>query len=354
MKKKNKILYFGVLLALCILFFIFLNFTSEKKEVAPLKKKHEALFAVEVETTSPQPYQSFIILPATTQAIRSLKINAKKSGQITNVSKKEGHMLPKGFVLAKINLESLPDCKRELDKKIKYLELQKKTEEKLHEKGLSSLSRRLLVDVKLAQAHSKLSAIQVDIKKSSIEMPFDGTLEKTFVEVGAFVQEGDPIAYIIDLSRIKVMLKIPENLWEKVQKASTAFLVLPNGIEKKAHITYVGYSANETTHTYDAELTVPNKENSIPQGKSVQAKIYLKKYPANKIPHQALTLSTQGEIGVKTVTNENIVTFYPVSILKDEKSFVWVKGLPNQKLNIIINGQEYVTNNQKVTIKKKQ
>jgi len=352
--KKNKQLPLIFILILVLAIILFFSLKKDSTTSVEQEKIQEKTFTVEVETTSPQPYQSFIVLPATTQAIRSLKISAKRSGQITKITKKEGETLPKGFVLAKINLESLPDDKKKLEKKIKYLHLQKKTEKKLSEKGLSSLSKKLLLDVQLAEAESALSTIKVEIEKSSISMPFQGNLEKTFVEVGSFVQKGDPVAYIIDLSRIKVMLKIPENLWEDVQQATTAFLILPNGSEKKASIAYVGYSANESTHTYDAELLVSNENNHIPQGKSVQAKIYLKKSMANKISHQALTLNTQGQLGVKVVTSKNTVAFVPVSILKDEKSCVWVTGLPKEKVNLIINGQEYVLTGQKVIAKNKK
>ncbi len=185
-------------------------------------------------------------------------------------------------------------------------------------------------------------------------MPFKGILEKNFVEVGSFMKEGDPIAYVIDLSKIKVIFKIPENLWRNTRKASKAFLILPNGIEKEAEITYISSSANKNTHTYDAELTLPNENLAIPQGRSVQAKLYLETTVANKIPHQALTLNEQGKIGVKLLTRENIVQFYPVSMLRSESSFAWIKGLPKKKTQLIINGQEYVTDGQKVFSKIKE
>ena len=53
-------------------------------------------------------------------------------------------------------------------------------------------------------------------------------------------------------------------------------------------------------------------------------------------------------VGVKTINDKGIVSFYPVKILSADPSGVYVTGLPN-KATIIINGQGFVVAGDKVS-----
>jgi multidrug efflux system membrane fusion protein len=72
---------------------------------------------------------------------------------------------------------------------------------------------------------------------------------------------------------------------------------------------------------------------------------------AHLIPPSALTLDDSGIVGVKTLDDENTVTFMPVTVVGDETSQVsagvWVTGLPNQ-VTLITHGQEIVFPGQQV------
>jgi multidrug efflux system membrane fusion protein len=54
-----------------------------------------------------------------------------------------------------------------------------------------------------------------------------------------------------------------------------------------------------------------------------------------------LSLNEAGEVGVKTVNSDDVVEFYPVSIIQAETGGVWVTGLPDIT-RIITVGQGFV------------
>jgi multidrug efflux system membrane fusion protein len=60
------------------------------------------------------------------------------------------------------------------------------------------------------------------------------------------------------------------------------------------------------------------------------------------LPQSALTLNDQGALGVRIVEQDNIVTFNPVTLLRDTADGVWLAGLPDQA-EVIVVGQEFVT-----------
>ena len=67
------------------------------------------------------------------------------------------------------------------------------------------------------------------------------------------------------------------------------------------------------------------------------------------ISPSVLLLSESGELGVRTVNDQNEVQFQRITILEDSMEGVWVSGLPN-KIKIITVGQEYVFQGQTVKI----
>ena len=71
---------------------------------------------------------------------------------------------------------------------------------------------------------------------------------------------------------------------------------------------------------------------------------------AHKIPPSILTLQDDGIVGVKVLSDDNTVIFYPIKKVKDTIDGMWVSGLPD-KINLIISGQEYVTSGQKIESK---
>ena len=71
---------------------------------------------------------------------------------------------------------------------------------------------------------------------------------------------------------------------------------------------------------------------------------------AHKIPPSILTLQDDGTIGIKALSNKNMVIFYPIQKVKDTVDGMWVSGLPNE-VNLIISGQEYVSTGQIIELK---
>jgi multidrug efflux system membrane fusion protein len=65
------------------------------------------------------------------------------------------------------------------------------------------------------------------------------------------------------------------------------------------------------------------------------------------VPRSALTYSSAGLLGVRSVNDENIVGFVPVSVIEDEQSYMWVGGLA-EGTRVIVQGQDFVREGQKV------
>jgi multidrug efflux system membrane fusion protein len=61
-------------------------------------------------------------------------------------------------------------------------------------------------------------------------------------------------------------------------------------------------------------------------------------------------LGEAGELGIRTVNEENQVEFKKIEILEDSMDGIWISGLP-RNIRIITIGQEYVFQGQIVNVK---
>jgi multidrug efflux system membrane fusion protein len=68
---------------------------------------------------------------------------------------------------------------------------------------------------------------------------------------------------------------------------------------------------------------------------------------AHRIPASIISLNSAGNLQVKWVDEGNVVRASEVTILHDDRSSLWVSGLP-ETVRIIDVGQEYVSVEEKV------
>jgi len=61
-------------------------------------------------------------------------------------------------------------------------------------------------------------------------------------------------------------------------------------------------------------------------------------------------LGEDGELGIRTVNEDNLVEFNQIEILEDTIDGIWISGLP-RNIKIITIGQEYVFQGQTVNVK---
>ena len=83
--------------------------------------------------------------------------------------------------------------------------------EKLFKKGFRS-------EVKLSESRTNFENAlalyeksQVELNNTKILVPFDSTIEDSFVELGDYVKKGDKIAKIVDLDPILIKINVTEN-----------------------------------------------------------------------------------------------------------------------------------------------
>jgi multidrug efflux system membrane fusion protein len=98
------------------------------------------------------------------------------------------------------------------------------------------------------------------------------------------------------------------------------------------------------------ESQIENKEGVVRDGITAEITIKTKLVMAHKISPSILILNDNGKLGIRSV-EDNLVKFHNVTILEDSESGLWITDIP-KNLELIVQGQGFVEDNQKVLTNK--
>lgn len=162
-------------------------------------------------------------------------------------------------------------------------------------------------------AENQVSQLKKQIADASVKAPVSGTVSAKMLEQGVFANAGAELGTIINLSKVKVQLKLTEN---EVYQAKPGQLVkittdVYQGQVFNGKITFISPQADET-HNYLVEIIADNKDGSLLRSGTFVYADFSRKTQQNilLIPREALTESIKDAI-VYVVQN-NVVHQKPI------------------------------------------
>ena len=357
---------------------------SELKIVTSRTEQSKKVISVVVVESIAKTIDSAVVLRGETAAARLVEVRSETSGQVVNEPLKKGTSILEGQVLCKLDPGTrqatladavaglaeararVPETQAKLDEakaRLAEAKINFNAANKLSEGGYASETRVASAEaaVRAAEAsiasatagfdstRSKIQSAEAfvaiankEIERISLTAPFDGILETDTAELGTLLQPGALCAKIIQLNPIKFVGFVPETELGRIIKGSAATAKLINGQEIQGTVTFVSRSADQTTRTFRVEIEADNADLSISKGQTSEILIASDGTQAHLLPQSALTLDDSGALGVRTVDHKSQVLFFATDLIRDTIKGVWLKGLP-EKVNVIVLGQEYVT-----------
>ena len=316
------------------------SIAEANQRTAALREERPAT-RVRIETIHASVQPRVLNIRGRTQNKRSVVVQSQINGLVVDRPTERGDRVKKGDLLCHISLE---DRQVRLEESLAGAEQAKIDFEgalKLAAQGLQS-------DTAIAESKSRLAASKARLKESELALarinivaPFDGVVEKAHMEVGQYVTPGSPCVTLVDLDPMLLVGEVAENELMSIKPGQIATAKLPEGIHITGTVSFVAKTAEQGTRTYLVEAHVDNRDFSIPSGVTAQIAIPVESLNAQKISPALLVLSDAGQMGVRTVNNDNRVEFHEVDILRDEIDGIWVTGLPDVT-KVVVVGQQLV------------
>jgi membrane fusion protein, multidrug efflux system len=260
--------HFKVPTAILFLFLIF-SCGSKIKDTKTVRKNAggPSVLAVEGFVVKPTVLNSSIEVAGTLLPFEETEIHPEVAGKVVMLSVREGAVVRKGTLLAKL---FDGDLQAQLHKLSVQLQIANKTQERQEELlkigGISQQDYDLsLLNVSTIKADMQI--LQADINKTRIRAPFDGKLGFKNISIGAYITPTTIITTIRQVKKLKLEFSVPEKYSTKAAVGnSVSFSTESSNKRYSAKIVATESGITQETRSLMVHAIVENVDKGVTAG----------------------------------------------------------------------------------------
>lgn len=253
--------------------------------------------------------------------VEAVVVSSVSPGRVVDLDLKLGQQVTQGQQLARLNWQQfeaeraaamaevkIADAEVKNDVDLRYAETLQRVNEKVYRKSLEANQRfektisateidRLRLETERAKLSAEQAVVEQDqraltvaLKKNMLEVasirlrqrrlttPISGTVVELMLQVGEFVNAGQPIARVVNLGRLKVSSQVSiKDLMPNDVATDAVFLVEQDGETREfaARVTFASPEINWTRKSFLVEAEINNEDRKLYAGQF--GKLVLKK-----------------------------------------------------------------------------
>jgi multidrug efflux system membrane fusion protein len=317
--------------------------------VRPGENEPKKLFRVAVIESSEVPHSRKLTISGRTEADKRVTVAARTGGVLTELKVKRGTWVKEGDVIAVLSDDARTAQVAQAEALVTQRRAELEAKRKLIASGAMPRLDLVNLEAMLKTAEATMAMAQAELERGVVRAPWAGVINDLSVEIGgaAFSMAGRELAQLVALDPMLAVVEVAERKLAGLKVGEMADVRLVTGETARGKIRFVAKTASQTTRTYRIEVEMANPDGAMPDGITVEVSLPQAPVLATRVPRSALTISSAGDVGVRTVSEANIVAFVPVRVVEDEQTFMWVAGVPDGA-RVIVQGQDFVREGQQV------
>lgn len=218
---------------------------------------------VNTVNTKTQPINHFSKFQGIIKTDQNMILYPEFSGRITKIYVEEGDYVKIGQALAKIDDGGLFNELKLIESQTELAKTIFERQSKLWEDKIGSEIQYLQAKTNYEVQKNRLESLKQSLEKTTIDAPFNGTIDEIFIEVGNLVSppmmpdQGNAFR-IVNLSELYVEAVIPENFIGKIKKGAEVLVEIP--VLNKSFNSIIKHSVssiNQLSRTFKIEVSVP-------------------------------------------------------------------------------------------------
>lgn len=343
-----------ILVILGILGLVAFRLISNKKEINAnnqVRDDSKVKVAVNVAKVEKRLNEKNLSLVGTVNANQVIDIKSEVPGKVLSLNVALGDYVRKGQTIARIDNtiralsldnaeQKLADAKQNL---VRY--------QNLYEGGAASKAQYDQYKLAYETAENQLAQARKELSNAVVTAPVSGIISEKALEAGAFVNVASPIVTIVDISQLKVKLKVAEKDVYELKTGDPVTItasVLP-GQTFEGKIAFISPKGDEA-HNYPVEISIENSGKKLKAGTYVDIAFNRKSaVPSLQIPREALTGSVK-DAKVYVVDNTNRASLRKIAI--GNENGMWLEVLDGLKEgeSVVTTGHINLSDNAEVNI----
>ncbi len=334
---------------------------SEKSEVQP--KKPVPVQVITVKTNDlPVIVESIGRLAAN----REVAISAEVGGIILRYQADIGDNVKAGQFLVEIDPVDYRLALREAKANLAAAVARLNNAEKTYNRSKALLPRKVISHdaFEKAEAGYQTALAVVDqvkalvsitsnrLDKTKITVPFKGLVAARMVEKGQMIGPGQPVMAVVDLSRMRVKVNVPERDYVHLDQNDTVLVIVDAYPEKvfKGRVDRIGIKADARTNTFAVEILVDNPDLLLKAGFSARVRLTTRTISNTILIPQSCILYKNEQKTVFVVGSNKKATLRVVAIGRSRGSMIQIINGLKPGDSLVITGGQYLEPGDSVTI----
>lgn len=307
---------------------------------------NRAVFRVLVESATVAPHARRLSVTGRTQSDQRVLVSARTNGIVKRLAVKRGAKVAPGDLIAELSDEAREANVAQAKARLAQRSAELEARETLAKRGNFPTLNLEQLRAEKETAEAALATAEAELARTRITAPIAGIVNDVPVEMGQGVSMGATIADLIAPDPMLAVIELPERRLAGVRIGDPATLKLVTGETREGRISFVARRPGGQTRTFRVDVAFANADAAIADGIAVEVSLALAPVAASRVPRSALTFSTEGRLGLRSVDEAGLVQFIPVELIDDEATHLWVSGL-KAGTRIIIRGQDFIREGQK-------
>ncbi len=313
----------------------------------------QTISEIPVKIVAPQAgaISKHIMTTGTVSAAEELMVISETQGKVKMIHKNVGDRVQKNEVIVEVDDETI--SANALVAEANF-EQQTKDIERLQrlEKG-NAIPKHDLEQARigLKKAEAELITVQKALRDTKIKAPISGIINKRLVENGQFISGGMPICEIVNTSKLKIWVKVPEKDIFKLEKGLVVSVTIPAfpGKTFTGKVNSIGEKADNAMK-FDAEVIMDNNDGAqhLKAGLFSEVQIPVEASEKILIEKNAITGSMKNP-SVFVVEGDKAVKKEIIINESDEKFVEVVSGLQIND-RVVVSGQLNLNDGDRVKI----
>jgi len=243
-------------------------------KIAELEKKLKSMdpaeesadkIPVEVQALSYEPFNHYIQVSGTAEAVNEAYISPELAGQLREIYVKEGDYVRKGQLLARLNNEITESSIADLESSLALATTVYEKQARLWEKGIGSEIQYLTAKNNKESLAQKLVTLQAQLDMATIKSPVNGIVDEIYSKNGEMAMPGARLMRIVNLEELYINADVSETYLSKVHEGKAVkvyFPVYPD-MSLEVPIYRKGNIINPGNRTFTVQLKLKNPDNLL-------------------------------------------------------------------------------------------
>ncbi|PLX56097.1 MAG: efflux transporter periplasmic adaptor subunit [Chromatiales bacterium] len=306
-----------------------------------------SLAEVRVRRVASEPVVRYVTINGRTEPSRTVALDAQTDGRVVEIFINRGQPARRGAAILKLDERDRAARLSEARAVLKQRELEFEARQKLKLEGYVSETQLAEGEALLERARAEVKRAELDLERMVVSAPFNGNVQDLMVEVGDYLQVGDPVAEFVDNETLLVSGSVSEMERDRLAGNETGEVRLVTGATASGKIRYLAPVADAATRTFRVEVAIDNRERRLPSGVTAELRLPVGEVDAHLVSPALLSLDDDGKVGVKILDEDGRVVFVNANVAASTADGIWLAGLPHITTFVTV-GHGFVSDGERV------